>query len=127
VRGDFTMKPYNPALKQVARTLRTNTTNGEQRLWSQLRRKQILGVPFYRQKPLGNYIVDFYAPSVSLVIEVDGGQHFDPAHEQRDRRRTTELEHTGLQVLRFTNAEVSQKLAAVMETIYKAVQEKIPP
>jgi very-short-patch-repair endonuclease len=121
------MKLYNPALKQIARTLRTKTTDSEQRLWFRLRRKQILGVQFYRQTPLGNYVADFYAPSVNLVIEVDGGQHFDPTHEQRDRQRTTELEHTGIQVLRFTNAEVSQKLEAVMETIYKTVQEKIPP
>ena len=51
-------------------------TDAEQLLWSRLRRKQILGLQFYRQKPLLNYIVDFYCPAVNLVIECDGGQHY---------------------------------------------------
>jgi very-short-patch-repair endonuclease len=122
------MHTYNPALKQVARTLRTNTTDSEQRLWSRLRRKQILGVQFYRQKPLGNYVVDFYAPSAQLVVEIDGGQHFDPQQRQHDQHRTEDLERQDLQVLRFTNLEVLQEIEAVVETIYRAVQKgKIPP
>ena len=52
-------------------------TDAEHRLWFRLRRKQLLGLQFYRQKPIGKYIVDFYAPAVALVIEVDGGQHFE--------------------------------------------------
>jgi very-short-patch-repair endonuclease len=66
------MLRYNPNLKFLARNLRVNLTDSEQRLWSRLRRRQILGVQFYRQKPLGNYIADFYAPKVNLVIEIDG-------------------------------------------------------
>lgn len=66
------MLHYNPRLKTRARSLRSNPTDAEQRLWSRLRRKQMLGVQFYRQRTIGNYIVDFYAPAVSLAIEVDG-------------------------------------------------------
>ncbi len=60
------MLPYNRRLKTKARSLRTNPTDAELHLWYRLRRKQILGVQFYRQKPIGNYIADFYAPAVKL-------------------------------------------------------------
>jgi very-short-patch-repair endonuclease len=63
---------YDPDLKPLARSLRAAMTNTEQTLWSRVRRKQVLGVQFYRQKPIGKYIVDFYAPRARLVIEVDG-------------------------------------------------------
>ena len=74
--GDFPMLPYNRRLKTKARSLRTNPTDAELHLWYRLRRKQILGVQFYRQNPIGNYIADFYAPAVNLVVELDGAQHF---------------------------------------------------
>ena len=72
------MLKYNPRLKQTARRLRAAMTDAEQRLWWRLHGKQLLGVPFYRQKPIGNYVVDFYAPAVALVVEVDGAHHFKP-------------------------------------------------
>jgi very-short-patch-repair endonuclease len=80
------MLRYNPRLKGRARSLRANLTDAEQRLWARLRRKQILGVQFYRQKPIGNYIADFYAPAAQLVVEVDGSQHLDLAQAEHDRR-----------------------------------------
>src|SRR5438132_1309350 len=121
------MRYYHPKLKPPARTLRTNLTESEQRLWSRLRRKQVWGVQFYRQKPLGFYIVDFYAPSVRLVVEVDGAQHQVVEQAQYDRQRTAYLECQGLRVLRFTNVEVFQELEAVVEEIGRAVQEGINP
>ena len=87
--------------------------------------KQILGVPFYRQRPLGQYIVDFYAPSAQLVVEVDGAQHFEAVQAEQDQQRTAYLEHQGLRVLRFTNLEVLQELEAVVEQIYRAVEEAL--
>ena len=69
------MLKYNPALKDRARQLRAHMANSELALWSRLRLKQVLGVQVYRQKPIGNYIVDFYAPRAQLVVEVDGSQH----------------------------------------------------
>jgi hypothetical protein len=62
------MLNYNPRLKGIARSLRSNSTDSEQRLWIRLRRKQILAVQFYRQKPIGQYVVDFYAPAAGLGI-----------------------------------------------------------
>ncbi len=68
---------YNHGLKNTARTLRKNMTEPERLLWSRIRRKQLRGFQFYRQKTVGNYIVDFYCPSARIIIEVDGGQHFE--------------------------------------------------
>ena len=119
---------YNAKLKDPARTLRAHLTDSEQLLWSRLRRKQMLGIQFYRQKPLGHYVVDFYAPSVELVVEVDGSQHFTAGQKAYDQQRTAYLRGQGLRVLRFTNHEVLQETEAVVEAIYGAVMEtKNPP
>jgi very-short-patch-repair endonuclease len=115
------MLPYNRTLKQPSRQLRSNLTAAERRLWARLRGKQVLGVQFYRQKPLGNSIVDFYAPKADLVIEVDGGQHFEPAHRAADAQRTVALSGMGLRVLRFTNVEVLAQTDAVVAKIFRVV------
>jgi len=72
------MLPYYPELKPPARVLRRTMTDAEHLLWSRVRGQQIGPVPFYRQKPLGGYIVDFHAPKAKLVIEVDGSPHREP-------------------------------------------------
>jgi very-short-patch-repair endonuclease len=81
------MLPYRRDLKPYSRRLRRAMTVCERRLWARLRRKQVHGVQFYRQKPIGRFIVDFYAPAARLVIEVDGAQHLRPAHAMRDAER----------------------------------------
>ena len=100
-------------------------TNSEQMLWAHLRRKQLLGVQFYRQKPIGNHIVDFYSPKVKLVIEVDGSQHFEPNHAQKDLARKKYLQTQGLLVLRFDNLQVLQKTDEVMGKIYGVVATRL--
>ena len=62
------MTKYNRRLKEKARRLRTQMTDSEHALWERLRRKQVQAVQFYRQKPIGNYIVDFYAPKAKMVV-----------------------------------------------------------
>ena len=89
------MQPYKPTLKPLARNLRGNMTDAEQRLWSKLRRKQILGVQFYRQKPLANYIVDFYCAAANLVIELDGSQHLSRITRPVMRKEIGCLNHWG--------------------------------
>jgi len=126
------MLQYDRNLKHKARNLRKNMTETERLLWSRLRRKQILGVQFYRQKPIGNYIVDFYAPKAKLVVEVDGSQHFEAKHVEEDKRRDEYLTEQGLCVLRFNNLQVFQELDSVLEVIYETVMrnlesDKIPP
>lgn len=111
------MLPYNIALKNRSRRLRQEMTDAERLLWLRLRRKQLLGVQFYRQKPLGNYIVDFYAPRAKMVIEVDGAQHLEPSGIEADAERDGYLSRLGLNVLRFDNLQVLRETEAVLDTI----------
>ena len=117
------MLKYNPNLKQTARRLCKEMTHCEQMMWMRLRRKQLQNTQFYRQKPIGTYIVDFYAPNAKLMVEVAGSQHLSLKHEQNDQERDTYLTNAGLQVLRFGNMQVLQEIDAVVDTILKALSE----
>jgi very-short-patch-repair endonuclease len=119
------MRRYKTNLKDPARQLRINMTDSERVLWSRLRGKQLLGVQVYRQKPIGPYIVDFYAPRTTLVIEVDGSQHLDENHAERDRQRDEFLEKAGIKVLRFNSREVLEETDAVAEAIYRVMVERL--
>ena len=100
-------------------------TNSEKLLWSRLRGRQILDVQFYRQKPIGNYIVDFYAPQAKLVLEVDGSQHMDERHTRQDAQRDAYMEAQGLLVLRFDNLQVLRQIDAVMVAIFRTIQQRL--
>ncbi len=113
------MKPYNKNLKQASRDLRNNMTDAEKLLWSRLRNKQILGLQFYRQKPILNFIVDFYCPAVNLVIECDGSQHFTEDGLEADRVRDEALAQLGLKVLRFDNGRVMGQIDGVVDVVYR--------
>ena len=116
------MLPYNKQLKSMARELRTRLTHSESTLWSRLRGKQLLDVQFYRQKPIGEYIVDFYAPRANLVIEVDGSQHFMGDHVESDKQRDQYLANLGLKVLRFNSREVLTNTDEVVEVICRTIR-----
>ncbi|MEG0652937.1 MAG: DUF559 domain-containing protein [Acinetobacter sp.] len=119
------MKPYNKNLKQPSRDLRNNMTDAELLLWRRLRSKQIHGLQFYRQKPILNYIVDFYCPSAKLVIECDGGQHYTEDGLEADRVRDEALAELGLMVLRFDNLQILNEIDAVVEVIYCVVEQRL--
>ena len=119
------MKPYNKNLKQASRDLRNNMTDAEKLLWSRLRNKQILGLQFYRQKPILNYIVDFYCPTANLVIECDGSQHFTIEGLEADRIRDEALAQLGLKVLRFDNGQVMGWIEEVVEVVYRYCLKEI--
>jgi very-short-patch-repair endonuclease len=124
-KGGFAfMRPYDPKLKAVSRKLRKKMTDAEQRLWSHLRRKQILGIQFYCQKPVGPYVVDFYAPAVRLVIEADGSQHLEDVPAQRDATRDLFLSKQGLFVLRFDDRQVLLETEAVMDEIFRVCRDR---
>jgi very-short-patch-repair endonuclease len=132
VRRDFRGKPrefnvlaYDQRLKKAARRLRSEMTDAERHLWSKLRGKQILGVQFYRHRPIGCYIVDFFGPAAKLVIEVDGSQHFEPEQAHDDRVRTEFLREHGLRVLRFDNRQILLESDAVLNEIFEAVQSRL--
>ena len=86
------MLSYNKKLKQLSRTLRINIIDAEKLLWSKIRGKQLKGLQFYRQKIIGNYIADFYCPKSKLVIEVDGGQHYNVDGKGKDKIREDYME-----------------------------------
>jgi very-short-patch-repair endonuclease len=117
------MLPYNRILKPRARNLRREMTDAEQLLWLHLRRKQIGGVQFYRQMPIGNYIVDFYAPRAKIVIEVDGSQHDEPRAIEADVERDEFLSRLKLNVLRFNNLQVLRETESVLDTIRLAIDK----
>ncbi len=119
------MLKYRAELTSAARELRRHLTDSEAALWSQVRRKRLFGVQFYRRKPIGNYIVDFFAPRARLVVEVDGSQHMIADHTERDARRDAFLASQGLKVLRFSSREVLKETAGVIERIYSVVEEQV--
>ena len=121
----------NAHLNDPARQFRTNVTDSEAAVWSRLRNKPLLGIQFYRQKPIGEPMVDAFAPRARLVVEVDGTQPLGGDHALRDRTRDAYLISLGLKVLRFNSREVLKESEAVVETIYRTVSEQlnaeIPP
>ncbi len=106
---------YNPALKEKARELRNNSTTSEIKLWKFLKKKQMCGYDFHRQKPLGNYIVDFFCNELKLAIEIDGLSHLN--NEEYDKLRQKELEDLGVHFLRFQDDEVYYNIGRVIEII----------
>ena len=108
---------YNPRLKELARQLRNKSTKAEIILWQHLRGKQLLELDFHRQKPLGNYIVDFYCPTAHLVIEVDGYSHRNIETLEKDRKKQEYLAGKGMVVLRVSNEEVTQNIDGVLRKI----------
>lgn len=117
------MQPYNKNLKQLSRDLRNNMTDAELLLWSKLRRKQILGLQFYRQKPILNYIVDFYCPAINLVIECDGGQHYTDEGLEADRIRDEALTQQGLVILRFDNGKILLEIDSVISKVFDVASQ----
>ena len=113
---------YNKNLKEFSRKLRNNSTLGEILLWKQLRGGKIRGYTFNRQKPLANYIVDFYCKSLRLVIEVDGGYHFEEEQQILDKKRQQILEEMQLNFLRFHDEEVRKDMPQVLQKIEEYIE-----
>lgn len=117
--------PYKGNLKQLSRQLRGNMTDAERHLWTKIRMNQLNGYRFYRQKPIGDYIVDFFCPRAKLVIEVDGGQHLSDGATEYDKVRDKYMSSLGLKVLRFTNIDVLTNIEGVVESILENLGEEI--
>jgi very-short-patch-repair endonuclease len=115
------MLSYDKQLKTLSQHLRKNMTDAENMLWLKLRRKQLKGHPFYRQKIIGKYIVDFYCPKTNLAIELDGGQHYSEMGQAKDRARGDFLREMGIKVLRFSDREVFENMDGVMQGIWSCL------
>jgi very-short-patch-repair endonuclease len=108
---------YEGYLKELARKLRQNMTLGEVLLWQRLKRKQMRGYDFDRQRPIDRYIVDFYCKDLKLAIEIDGSSHDGEAAKVNDDIRQERLESLGVRFLRFTDADVKRNMEMVVDSI----------
>lgn len=116
--------PYNPKLKTLARQLRNASTKSEIRLWQYLKGKQMMGYDFHRQKPLLEYIADFYCYELELVIELDGYTHQFEEVVEKDVIKEKAFQEIGLTVLRFVDVEVLQDINNVLRTIENYILDR---
>jgi very-short-patch-repair endonuclease len=115
---------YNPNLKELARELRKNMTLSEVLFWNQLKKKQIMGFDFDRQRPIGEYIVDFFCKELFLAVEIDGNSHI--YRDEEDDKRQSDLEAMGVRFLRFDDLEVKKNMTNVLRVIENWIEENRP-
>ncbi|MBQ8580199.1 MAG: endonuclease domain-containing protein [Oscillospiraceae bacterium] len=114
---------YNAKLTTNARKLRKSMTKEERHLWYDCLKQ--LPVTVHRQKILGNYIVDFYIASAKIVIELDGSQHYEEAHQRKDALRDAYLKDIGCNVLRYSNSDINLRFRDVCEDIFNHIGEAV--
>ena len=116
---------HNPALRSNSQRLRREMTKEERHLWYDFFKKY----PFttHRQKVFGHYIVDFYIASAKIVIELDGSQHYAEENKEKDQNRDLFLQRLGILVLRYSNADISQRFEGICEDILRHVRERTTP
>ncbi|MCD6102212.1 MAG: endonuclease domain-containing protein [Candidatus Cloacimonetes bacterium] len=112
---------YTPKLKELARKLHKNMTLSEVLLWNQLKQKKMKGYDFHRQKPINNYIVDFFCPKLKLIIEIDGESHIYKGNE--DVKRQKKLETLGFYFLRFKDIDIKRNIKDVLVSIENWIEE----
>ncbi len=113
--------PYNPRLKEFARQLRNNSTKTEIFMWLKLRGKQMYGYDFHRQKPIDNYILDFFCHELMLGIEIDGYSHNLIEVFEKDTIKNKRMNQLGITILRFSDEQVLYD----MENVLRAVEHYI--
>jgi len=113
---------YNPKLKPLARKLRNNSTMSEILLWEELKGRKMKGYQFLRQKPIGEYIVDFFCSQLKLVIEIDGDSH-NEGNYKYDLKRQKWLESIGLTILRFDDIDVKKDMKNVLMSVEGWINE----
>ena len=111
----------------LRRALRSGASDAERNLWQRLRNRQVGGHKFRRQESVGPYVVDFFCQDALLVVEVDGGHHFESPQRERDDERSAYLRSLGMRVLRFDNRQVLTEPAGVLESILLALTEPPSP
>ena len=112
-----TILPYNPGLKKLAKKLRNNMTFSEIKLWNELKNGKMQHYDFDRQRPIDEYIVDFYCKDLMLAVEVDGIIHDDDQAALKDANRQQRLEYLGVQFLRFNALDVVHDIENVCRAI----------
>ena len=116
--------PYNPYLKQFARNLRNNSTKSEIILWKYLKNKKMYGFDFHRQKPIDNYILDFFCYELMLGIELDGYSHQLEEVIKKDQLKNKKMAALGIEVLRFSDKDVFNNINSVLRVIEIYILER---
>ena len=117
-------KRNNPSLTGLSKTLRKRMTPEEKQLWYGYLR--YLSLTVNRQKVIGRYIADFYIAEAKIVIELDGSQHFEVEHSEKDRIRDAYMESLGILVLRYTNEYVNRYFSDLCDDIHNHLEDRIP-
>ena len=113
------MYPYNESLTEFAKELRKNMTPEERHLWYDF--LKLLPLTVKRQYVVGNYILDFFIPSVNIAIEIDGSQHAEVEGKKADEIRDKDLSEVGIKVFRYTNPQINKQFDGVVLDILKEV------
>ena len=108
---------YNPRLKELSRELRKISTKSEIKLWQYLKNKQLIGYDFHRQKPIDNFIVDFFCNKLSLAIELDGYTHTFEEVSDKDKSKEENLNRLGITLLRFCDEDIMKNTEGVLGEI----------
>jgi very-short-patch-repair endonuclease len=116
-----------PDLFKLAKEMRRNPTESERLLWNILRKYRNKGFLFRQQHPIYIFIADFYCHKIKLVIEVDGGVHFNDESQEHDDGRTGVMENFGIKVIRFTNDQVLYNQDIVTKQINEFITELSSP
>lgn len=124
LKSRHTILPHNKELIQLAKQNRKNLTKYEAIIWSVVNKNQ-LGVKFTKQKVIGNYIVDFYCPELSLVLEIDGGYHNYISEEDQIRQKY--LESLNLKVLRIQNEDITDQIKIYLQDIITKLKSSKSP
>lgn len=119
------MRAYNKANIPLAKQLRKNMTPWERKLWYEYLR--YYPIRFQRQKAIGNYIVDFFCAKANLVVELDGGGHYEPEKILSDQIRTQALKAMGLNVIRLCNRDIDLNFSGGCEYLNLEVQKALSP
>jgi very-short-patch-repair endonuclease len=114
-------------MRSRARSLRRDSTDAERIIWNAVRAHRMNGASFRRQTPVGPFVVDFLCHEAKLIVEIDGGQHFEAAHQKRDSRRDAFLASKGYRVIRFNNYDVMTNGLGVFEVIAAALAASPSP
>ena len=112
---------YNTNLKEYARELRTTSVSKtEKYIWKAILSRKQMGIAFKRQRPISNFIVDFFSAEIGLIIEIDGSSHFNKG--DYDSYRENKLKELGFTIIRFSEGQVLQNIGEVHQQIYRVVE-----
>jgi very-short-patch-repair endonuclease len=125
-QGTTSLSRVRERVRVRARELRKASPDAEQKLWQRLRNRQLDGWKFRRQHPIDRYFADFACIEAGLIVELDGGQHFEPDAIRADARRTSSLNAAGFHVLRFNDRDVLLQSDAVLSSIHDWIQTHHP-